>query len=33
MPLGRETMRVLEVRPGPEPDADPVLVVEAVVSL
>lgn len=31
IPLGRrEKLRVIEVRPGREPDADPVLVVEAV---
>jgi hypothetical protein len=30
IPLGRETLRVVEVRPGPEPDGDLVLVVEPV---
>lgn len=31
IPLGgNRTLRVVEVRPGPEPDEDPVLVVEAV---
>jgi hypothetical protein len=29
IPLGRDrTVRVVEIRPGPEPDSDPVLVVE-----
>ena len=29
IPLGRNrTLRVVDVRPGPEPDGDPVLVVE-----
>jgi hypothetical protein len=29
IPLGSaRTLRVIEVRPGPEPDSDPVLVVE-----
>jgi hypothetical protein len=31
IPLGGDrTLRVVEIRPGSEPDADPVLVVEAV---
>lgn len=31
IPLGRgRTLRVVEIRPGPEPDGNPVLVVEAV---
>jgi hypothetical protein len=30
IPLGRDrALRVIEIRPGPEPDADPVLIVEA----
>jgi hypothetical protein len=30
IPLGgNRTLRVVEIRPGPEPDDDPVLVVEA----
>jgi hypothetical protein len=29
IPLGSRTLRVVEVRPGSEPEADPVLVVEA----
>jgi hypothetical protein len=31
IPLGgNRSLRVVEVRPGPEPDGDPVLVIEAV---
>jgi hypothetical protein len=30
IPLGRDrTLRVVEIKPGPEPDGDPVLVLEA----
>jgi hypothetical protein len=28
IPVGRETLRVVEMRPGADPDDDPVLVVE-----